>query len=56
MTEYRRKNSSDAWHWCKNCSNYPKSGYTTYNGTGRPSSNELCDECRGKEKNNDCTK
>lgn len=55
MTTYRKRKGKDTWHWCKNCSNYPTSDYdekTVY--TGRPSSGELCNECRGKEKANNC--
>ena len=51
MAEYRKKRGSDTWHWCRNCSNDPKSDYTTSND--RPHG-DLCNECKGKERNNDC--
>jgi len=51
--EYRKKNGSDTWHWCKNCSNWPTSNYQT--SSTKPTSGELCDQCKGKEKNNNCT-
>ena len=56
MPTYRRKKSKDAWHWCKNCSNWPTSDYDEeyHSGTERPSTGELCNECRAKEKTGDC--
>lgn len=47
----RKKNGSDTWHFCSNCSNYPSSDYTT--GTG--SSGEKCNECLAKQKQGTCT-
>ncbi|MDZ7713691.1 MAG: hypothetical protein U5L06_11520 [Rhodovibrio sp.] len=29
MPEYRKKNGSDTWHWCRNCTNWPTSDYET---------------------------
>ena len=52
--EYRKKKGSDTWHWCTNCSKWPISGYDVWIGEGRPPSGELDDECRAKEKSNDC--
>jgi hypothetical protein len=49
---YRKRKDSDTWHWCKNCSNYPKSGYTT--SLKKPKSGELCNECQSKQNRNDC--
>jgi hypothetical protein len=55
-SEYRKEHGSDTWHWCSNCSHYPKSGYTTHPaGSQRPGSGELCDECLGKEKAGNCS-
>lgn len=54
MTEYRKVKGSDTWHWCTNCSNWPTSNYDVWTGTGRPPSGELDNECRGKERNNEC--
>ena len=48
----RRKNGSDTWHWCRNCSNWPTSDYTEK--AGRPTSGDLCNECKGKEKAGTC--
>jgi hypothetical protein len=49
---YRKIKGRDVWHWCKNCSKWPKSNYDER--SGKPSSNELCDECRSKAKRGDC--
>lgn len=49
--KYRRRRGSDAWHWCRNCSNWPTSGYEE-SDTG--SGGEKCDECRAKERNGNC--
>lgn len=51
MAQYRRKRGSDTWHWCRNCSNDPKSDYDTRDT--RPGY-DLCNECRGKESNGTC--
>lgn len=51
---YRKKSGSDTWHYCKNCSKWPTSDYTE-NAT-KPTSGELCNECKGKENNGTCTK
>ena len=49
---YRKRKGSDTWHWCTNCSNWPTSDYdVTYS---KPSSGELCDQCKAKEKANEC--
>jgi len=50
---YRKRNESDTWHFCTNCSNWPTSGYTT--ATSKPSSGEFCNECLDKEKNGNCS-
>jgi hypothetical protein len=52
MTIYRRKNDSDTWHWCRNCSNWPTSDYVEANA--KPTSGELDNECKAKEKARNC--
>lgn len=52
MAQYRKRNDSDTWHWCANCQNYPRSGYTT--SSGRPRSGEKCNECKAKDRRGDC--
>ena len=52
MAQYRKLKESDTWHFCSNCSNYPKRGYTT--SSGKPTSGELCNQCQAKQSKNDC--
>ena len=52
MAEYRKKNGSDTWHWCKNCSNWPTSGYSVR--FARPKDGELDNECKAKERAGVC--
>ena len=52
--EYRREKGSDTWHWCKNCSHYPKDNYEVR--YEKPTSGELCDECMAKDKKGGCIK
>ena len=54
MPTYRRKKGSDAWHWCKNCSNWPTSDYEERTTPGRPSTGELDNECKAKESRGEC--
>lgn len=56
MTTYRRKNDSDTWHWCTNCTNWPTSDYkeVTLPEGKRPSSGELDKQCRSKEREGTC--
>ena len=58
MTTYRRRKDKDTWHWCTNCSNYPRNPddvTETKPDKERPDSGELCNECRGKEDKGNCT-
>lgn len=54
MAKYRKKTGSDTWHFCTNCTNWPTSDYTEREV--KPTSGELCDQCKGKEKAVNCTK
>jgi len=49
---YRRKKESDTWHFCTNCSNWPTSGYVEQ--YTKPTTGELCNECQGKKKADNC--
>lgn len=51
---YRRVKGRDAWHWCNNCSKWPTKDYEERNT--KPTSGELCNECKSKEKMGKCTK
>ena len=55
MAEYRRRNDSDTWHWCRNCSNWP-TGPGVYIIYRKPTSGELCNECRAKDSAGTCRK
>jgi hypothetical protein len=47
---YIRKKSSDTWHWIRSCSNYPI-GSDVVTSTSKPTSGELCNQCKAKDKN-----
>ena len=51
MTTYVKKEESDTWHWCKNCSNYPA---TIAKSTAVRPSYDLCNQCKAKEDAKDC--
>lgn len=53
MAKYRRRRDSDAWHWCRNCSNWPT--YNYIESDSKPTSGELDNECRAKEKDDNCS-
>ena len=58
MITYRRKNDSDTWHWCRNCSNWPEDIGVYYKielkEGKRPSSGKLDNECLALEKKKEC--
>lgn len=49
---YRRAHGSDTWHFCTNCSKWPTSNYEE--STTKPTTGELCNECRAKEAAGNC--
>jgi len=51
---YRRVKGSDTWHYCKNCSKWPTSNYEERHS--KPTTGELCNECRSKDANKNCKK
>jgi len=51
--EYVRSRMGRKWHWCHNCSNYPKS-HKVIRMNERPSPGELCKECSSKERRGEC--
>lgn len=53
MVKYCRKIGSDTWHWCKNCNKYPSECHET--SYRKPTSGELCNECKSKKENNNCS-
>ena len=56
--KYRKKKGSDTWHWCTNCSNWPKGvkGVDYEERNTKPTDGELDNECKAKERDNNCTK
>lgn len=49
---YRKREGNDTWHFCRNCSNWPTSGYREQES--KPSSGEFCNECLAKDRSGDC--
>ena len=49
---YRRRRSSDTWHFCTNCNNWPTYDYVEQQS--KPTTGELCDECRAKRSAGTC--
>ena len=45
---YRKRKGRDTWHWRPDCSNWPTSDYSQK--PTKPSSGELCNECKAKDK------
>jgi hypothetical protein len=56
MIAYRRKKSSDTWHWCMNCTHWPAADYYEVTAPNLPDSGELCDECKEKRDKGECRK
>lgn len=54
MPVYRRRKDSDTWHWCTNCSQYPTKADTEKEQHTKPTTGELCDQCRAKKKAGTC--
>lgn len=51
---YRRLEGRDAWHFCSNCSNWPKRPDKYEEQSTKPTSGELDNECRSKQSNGNC--
>ena len=52
MAYRKRKGGSDTWHFCRNCSNWPTSNYEER--PEKPTTGELCNECRAKDGAGSC--
>jgi hypothetical protein len=48
----KRKNGSDTWHFCSNCTLWPTSNYDER--SVKPTTGDLCNQCKAKQKDNDC--
>jgi len=51
---YQKKRGRDTWHWCRNCSNWPTTDYEEK--PTKPTSGELCSQCREKDRDGTCQK
>ena len=49
---YRRRYGSDTWHFCRNCTAWPTSGYEER--FSEPTTGEKCNQCRAKRDNRNC--
>ena len=50
---YARRENSDVWHWCWDCSKYPRAGDLVMRQE-KPSSGRFCKECQSKTKRGNC--
>ena len=53
MAEYRKREGKDTWHFCSNCSNWP-TGAGVKKQVAKPTTGELCDQCKAKKRNKNC--
>jgi hypothetical protein len=51
---YRKINGTDTWHFCLNCSNWPKVNYQEEQES--PRWGEICKECKVKDIKGECQK
>lgn len=47
---YRRRTNSDTWHWRTDCRQWPKKPGTYVERATKPSSGDLCNQCKAKSK------
>jgi hypothetical protein len=52
---YRRRNGSEKWHFCQNCSTWPKSDYLQLETVENSLSAALCLECITKRHFAECS-
>ena len=50
---YRRRWGTDTWHWCVNCSQWPKP-LESEERSQKPRTGELCNECAALERDETC--
>lgn len=55
MRIFRRTKGTNKWHWCKNCSGYPRWKYDELI-SDKPPFGKLCNECIAKEIARNCKK
>jgi hypothetical protein len=49
---YRRKQDCEVWHFCSNCSQWPKDQYVEQ--PSAPGTGQLCNECEVKRRQGNC--
>jgi hypothetical protein len=49
---YRKRQDADIWHFCSNCSRWPRFDYIEL--WVKPTSGKICSECEGKRLQDDC--
>lgn len=49
MIVFRRVKISNTWHWCRNCSGWPRWNFEERNSE-QTLTGELCKECLSKER------
>jgi hypothetical protein len=49
---YRKTKGENVWHYCRNCSLWPASGYEESDAA--PPAGEVCVECRSKDDRREC--
>ncbi|MDB5694482.1 MAG: hypothetical protein JWN21_25 [Sphingomonas bacterium] len=54
MAYRKRKSGADTWHFCRNCTLWPTSDYSEQ--SGKPTTGELCNQCRSKDSVGNCTR
>lgn len=55
MPVYVKKKDKEVWHWCKNCSNYPKGKDLDSRKTKPPANKgKLCTQCAAKAAKKGC--
>ena len=52
-SKYRRREGHDTWHFCSNCSNWPRNNYVER--VRKPTTGELCNQCKAKRRNRNCS-
>ncbi|MBB5730740.1 hypothetical protein [Sphingomonas prati] len=51
---YRRNKTSDTWHFCRNCTLWPTTNVVEQ--SGKPTTGELCNQCRSKDSAGNCNR
>jgi hypothetical protein len=49
---YRQRQNADIWHFCSNCSKWPRSNYVEI--WVEPTSGEICSECERRQVEGNC--